>query len=69
MLSVLTDENGHRFGNKTTTLELAGMVVPILLDSSIFKNKETVFQVDNIACLFGWESRSEEHTSETPVTQ
>jgi hypothetical protein len=53
-----TDLKGAKFGHKTTTLELIGVVLPFLLIPEQLSNQHVVVRVDNIACFFGWENRS-----------
>ena len=42
-------------GNKTTTLEFTGILIPFLLCPDIMINQHIVIQVDNIACHYAWE--------------
>jgi len=51
-----TDGKGARFGSKTTTLELFGILLPVLVLNRQFRDQHVVFHVDNIACAYGWES-------------
>lgn len=51
------DSKGKTLGSKTTTLEMLGMLLPFLSIPNKLKNKHIVLQVDNISCLFAWESR------------
>ena len=48
--SPLLDSSGKHLGNKTTSLELAGVAIPLLLLANQFSGKHVVVQVDNIAC-------------------
>jgi hypothetical protein len=48
-----TDNKGSRFGDKTTTFEQIGILLPLLLIPNEFKNQHIVFKTDNLACLFG----------------
>jgi hypothetical protein len=52
------DRKGARFGSKTTTLEMIGIVLPFLLIPKSLANQHIIVKVDNIACIFGWQSRS-----------
>lgn len=56
-LKILKDSKGSRFGNKTTTLEFLGMILPFLLIPKQLKNQYIVIKVDNIGCYFGWINR------------
>jgi hypothetical protein len=53
-----TDLKGAKFGHKTTTLELIGVLLPFLLIPEQLTNQHVVVKVDNVACFFGWENRS-----------
>jgi hypothetical protein len=52
------DSSGKSFGNKTTTLEMIGLVIPLLLCPEVLAGKHVVFRVDNIACYYGWKNKS-----------
>ena len=52
------DSKGARFGAKTSTLEMAGLVIPFLLIPEEMSNQHLIFQVDNISCYFGWKNKS-----------
>ena len=62
-----TDNNGIRFGNKTSFLEFVGIVIPLLLIPEKLRNQHIVFEVDNISCCFGWENRFLKEDSYTSV--
>ena len=49
------DTCGKYMGNKTTTLEFTGILIPFLLCLDIMMNQHIVIQVDNIACHYAWE--------------
>jgi hypothetical protein len=53
-----TDGKGAKFGNKTTTLELVGVILPYLLIPEKLIGQHIVMKVDNTACIFGWENKS-----------
>ena len=57
--AVLTffDGKGKYMGNKTTTLEFAGILVPFLLCLDLLEGQHVVVGVDmdNISCLYAWE--------------
>jgi hypothetical protein len=49
-------KNRHRdvrFGNKTSTLEIIGMLLPFILISEKLKNKHVRVFTDNTACVYG----------------
>jgi hypothetical protein len=48
-----TDSCGSRFGNKTSTLEQIGLLLPFLLIPEKLSNQHIVLNTDNIACVFG----------------
>jgi hypothetical protein len=47
------DNKGKRFGNKTATLELVGILLPFLLIPKQLQNQHVVFKTDNLSCVFG----------------
>jgi hypothetical protein len=51
------DENGKRFGSKTTTLEILGLLVPFITIPGKLKRKYVEMKVDNMACVYGWERK------------
>jgi hypothetical protein len=62
----LSDSTGTRFGNKTTTLECIGMLLPFLYRPDLVANQHVVLRVDNVACVYGFENgqvRSDETAS------
>ena len=48
-------------GNKTTTLEFLGILIPFLLIPRELMNQHVIVKVDNVGCFFGWLNR---HTTE-----
>ncbi len=57
MIKEMKDEDGKRFGNKTSFLEMVGILIPFLLVPNQLRNQHILFRVDNMACIFGWENR------------
>jgi hypothetical protein len=49
------DEKKVRYGDKTTTLEPIGMLVPMLLAPGLFKNSHVVIKVDCFGSIYGME--------------
>jgi len=47
------DENGIRFGDKTTTLEIFGMLLPFVLVPELLCNQHVVLKVDCFGSVFG----------------
>jgi hypothetical protein len=47
------DEDGIRFGNKSTTLECIGLLAPMLTVPELLSGRHVVLRVDNIACIYG----------------
>jgi hypothetical protein len=47
------DSKGKRFGEKTATLELIGILLPLLLIPKSLQNQHIVFKTDNLSCVFG----------------
>ena len=52
------DSKGVRFGDKSTTLEMIGLLLPFLSIPNKLRNQHVVVFVDNLACVHGWESKS-----------
>jgi hypothetical protein len=48
-----TDENGIRFGDKTTTLEAIGVLLAIVQFPEFFKNRHVVVKIDNLGVVWG----------------
>jgi hypothetical protein len=55
-ISHLSDKNGTRFGDKTTTLECIGMLIPIVTAPELIAQRHIVLKVDNMACVYGFEN-------------
>jgi len=53
-----TDEWGVRFGDKTTTLETIGLLLPMILCPHLFKNQHIVMKVDCLGTVFGMKNRA-----------
>ena len=53
---VFFDTEQKFLGNKTTTLEFAGILIPFLCCPEKLANQIVVVQVDNIGCHFAWEN-------------
>ena len=58
MISLGVDNAGVRLGDKSTFLEFIGVLLPFLLIPNLLKNQHLVFYVDNLNCIFGWDSKS-----------
>ena len=56
VLDSKTDSKGAKFGSKSTTLECLGLLLPFLSIPKNLLNQHIVLNVDNIACVFAWES-------------
>ena len=56
MISFEKDSKGKRFGDKSTTLELVGILLPLVLIPNQLRRQHVVMKVDNMACIFGWEN-------------
>ena len=50
------DSKNKFLGNKTTSLEFVGILLPFLLSPSLFNRKHVVVGVDNIGCYFAWQN-------------
>jgi hypothetical protein len=55
------DEKGSTMGSKTTTLEMIGILIHILLVPSLLIKQNVVFVTDNLACVYGWENKCVKH--------
>jgi len=51
------DENDRAYGCKSTTLEVIGLILPIITIPHILRGREVCLHVDNIAVVYGWENR------------
>jgi hypothetical protein len=51
------DEKHVRFGDKTTTLEMIGVLIPLLLVPEEFKNAHVTIKVDCLGTIYGMENR------------
>ena len=49
------DEKGTRYGNKSTTLECIGLLIPFLAFPNEVRGRHILFKVDNAAVTTGWE--------------
>jgi len=54
-----TDVDGKRFGNKTTTLEAMGLLLPLLSIPEQLRNKHIVLRVDNMGCVYGFNNHTQ----------
>ncbi len=52
------DEKEVRFGDKTTTLEMIGLIMPLLLVPDLMVNQHIVVKVDCFGTIYGMENRS-----------
>jgi hypothetical protein len=53
-----TDEKGVRFGDKTTTLEVIGLLMPLLLVPELLMNQHVRIMVDCLGTVFGMQNKS-----------
>jgi hypothetical protein len=56
-ISSAVDEKGVRFGDKTTTLECIGLLMPMIVSPELFINSHVVLKVDCLGTVFGMENR------------
>jgi hypothetical protein len=47
----VTDNKGKRFGNKTTTLEMIALLLPLLLIPEKLRNSHIRMFTDNASCV------------------
>ena len=57
IIGLYKDPLGHRLGNKTTTLEFLGILLPFLLIPRLLSNQVVEVKVDNVGCYYGWLNR------------
>jgi len=57
ILKLARDHKNCRIGDKTTTLEFLGILLPFILIPEELKNQHVIVKVDNIGCYFGWINR------------
>ena len=57
VLQQTSDTKGSSLGNKTTTLEFLGILLPFILIPEQLFNVHVIVKVDNIGCYFGWINR------------
>jgi hypothetical protein len=57
VLQEARDKSGKLYGQKTTTLEFLGILVPFLKTPDEMAGKYVVVRVDNISCFYGWINR------------
>jgi len=58
LLESARDQKGSYYGSKTTTLEAVGLLLPFVTIPRKPAGKDIVFKTDNIAEVYGWESKS-----------
>jgi hypothetical protein len=51
------DELGKAYGCKSTTLEMIGVMLPLLTVPHLLRGRELCLYVDNIAVVYGWQNR------------
>jgi hypothetical protein len=54
LLNEAVDKKGVFYGSKMVTLELIGLLLPLLCIPEQLSGRELVFHVDNIAVVYGW---------------
>ena len=57
IIGLYKDPLGHWLGNKTTTLEFLGILLPFLLIPRLLSNQVVEVKVDNVGCYYGWLNR------------
>jgi hypothetical protein len=56
-LNEARDSKGAHYGSKTTTLEVLGILLPLVSIPEQLCGKHLVFTVDNVAVVFGWDNK------------
>ena len=67
MIMTECDSKGVRFGDKSTCLEMVGLLLPFLLVPVSLRNQHVVLIVDNIACVYSRDSKSLNEDSSASV--
>jgi hypothetical protein len=57
-ISEAIDEKGVRFGDKTTTLEMIGLLMPFILVPELLANQHARFMVDCFGTVFGMQNKA-----------
>jgi hypothetical protein len=57
LLMYAKDEKGKAYGCKSTTLEMVGLLLPIITVPHLLQGHKLCFHVDNIAVVHGWANR------------
>jgi hypothetical protein len=57
-ISTSKDEKGVRYGDKTTTLETMGLLLPFLAIPANLVNKHILLRVDNLGTVYGLQNHS-----------
>ena len=61
------DNKGSRFGDKTSTLETVGIMLPFLLAPKLVAGRHVVAKVDNLACVYGFENGQMKHDESASI--
>jgi len=61
------DDNNKAYGCKSTTLEVIGLLLPILTVPHLLASHELVLHVDNIASVYGWQNRAVKKDSSASI--
>jgi hypothetical protein len=54
LLNEALDKSGVHYGSKMVTLEMIGLLLPMLCMPERISGRDVVFHVDNIAVVYGW---------------
>jgi hypothetical protein len=57
-ISKAIDEKGVRYGDKTTTLEIIGLLIPLVIAPELFVKSNVVMKVDCFGTVYGMENRA-----------
>jgi hypothetical protein len=66
-IQAATDEKGVRYGDKTTTLEMIGLLMPFLTVPELLKNQHIVFKVDCFGTIYGMMNKAAKGDSTASV--
>ena len=62
-----TDGRGHSYSCKTTTLEIIALILPFLTIPNQLAGRNFILQVDNTACVYGWQHRHVSHEASDSI--
>jgi hypothetical protein len=67
LLHYSSDKKGAIYGNKMSTLEAIGILLPLLTSPDKLLGRELVFHVDNISVMYGWDNKGLKHDTSATI--